>query len=113
MKRRNPKSLQKEIETKSNRRAKAKALYELGAFHDNNSREALAIPNYRKAIRFGLDKKHEAMTRVWLASSLYKTGNLKLALKECKRALELAKNERLQKFVQRLQRRIHSQLNGK
>ncbi|HZT21500.1 MAG TPA: hypothetical protein VFB55_01190 [Verrucomicrobiae bacterium] len=33
---------------------KAAAFYAPGVFHDNNSREALAIPNYQKAIRPGL-----------------------------------------------------------
>ncbi|MEK7188855.1 MAG: hypothetical protein AAB685_03320 [Patescibacteria group bacterium] len=38
------------------------------------SREALAIPNYEKAIELGLDRKTKSMALAWLASSLYKTG---------------------------------------
>ncbi len=34
--------------------AKAKAHYEFALFHDNNSREAEAIPHYRAALRLGL-----------------------------------------------------------
>ena len=33
----------------------ARAHYDLGLFHDNNGREAQAIPHYRKALKLGID----------------------------------------------------------
>jgi tetratricopeptide (TPR) repeat protein len=108
MKRRSLKQLQCAAETASGKREKALAIYELGLFHDNNSREAKAIPNYQKAIRLGLDKKYEAMARVWLASSFLKTGQPELALKEHRRAFKLAKDARLRKFVMSLEKELFS-----
>jgi tetratricopeptide (TPR) repeat protein len=102
MRRRSLRQLQRAVETASSRREKARAFYELGVFHDNNSREARAIPNYQKALRLDIDKKHEAMARAWLASSLFKTGRPKLALQECGRAFKLAKDAGLRKFPERL-----------
>jgi tetratricopeptide (TPR) repeat protein len=108
MKRRSLKQLKCAVETASDKREKALAIYELGLFHDNNSREAAAIPNYQKAIQLGLDKNHEVMARTWLASSFLKTGQPELALKECHRAFKLAKNARLREFVMSLEKKLCS-----
>lgn len=106
MKRRSLKSLQGALESASDKREKASAYYELGVFHDNNGREAQAIPNYQKAIRLGLNRNREAMARAWLASSLFKTGYPQRALKECGEVLKLTKSVGLRKFVAGLETRI-------
>jgi tetratricopeptide (TPR) repeat protein len=87
---------------------KAKAHYALGLFHDNNNRESEAIPYYRKAIRHGLSREFESMARAWLASSLYKTGSLQEAVKQCDRARKMARNPKLIKFLDGLRARIQS-----
>ncbi|HEY1661219.1 MAG TPA: hypothetical protein VGI03_02270 [Verrucomicrobiae bacterium] len=87
-------------------KAKALAHYQLALFHDNNSREPEAIPHYRKAIRCGLSGRLEAMARAWLASSLCKTGDHRGAAKECGRALKMACDPKLLKFLRGLQGRI-------
>jgi tetratricopeptide (TPR) repeat protein len=110
MKRRSLKQLQRAVEAVSGKREKARAYFNLGVFHDNNSRERQAIPNYKMAIRLGLDRGRETMARAWLASSLFKTGQAKRALKECAQVRRLAKNASLRKFVENLERRIHRSL---
>ncbi|MBI3742729.1 MAG: tetratricopeptide repeat protein [Chloroflexi bacterium] len=90
----------------ANGRKRALACYQLGLFHDNNSREVAAIPRYRQAIRLGLDKETEAQARAWLASSLSKTGRPGLAAKEATRALALTSDPELVKFLSGLKRRI-------
>jgi len=106
MKRRSLKELQGAVESATSRKKKALALYELALFHDNNSREAAAIPFYQMAIRFGLDRKHEAMARAWLASSLYKTGRSREAQKQISVASKLVQHPQLKKFLAGLSKRI-------
>jgi hypothetical protein len=106
MKRRTLKSLQWAIGSAPDKRGQARAFYGLGVFHDNNSREAMAIPNYQKAIRLGLGKNREAMARAWLASSFFKTGRPKQALRECERAAKIVKSASLRKFISGLEKRI-------
>ena len=55
---------------------KAVAHFNLGLFHDNNGREAEAIPRYEAALTLGLDRSQRPYCLAWLASSLYKTGRL-------------------------------------
>jgi hypothetical protein len=106
MKRRSLKELQGAVESATGRTKKALALYELAVFHDNNSRETVAVPIYQRAIRFGLDRKHEAMARAWLASSLYKTSRPREAQKQISGASKLAQHPRLKKFLAGLSKRI-------
>jgi tetratricopeptide (TPR) repeat protein len=106
MKRRSRIVLEQAIVRASSNQARALAHYELGVFHDNNSREEEAIPHYKKALLTGLDRKHEAMARAWLASSLYKVGKPKVALVECQKAQRLSKDSGLSKFLLGLERRI-------
>ena len=106
MKRRSLKELQRAVESATGRSKKAQALYELALFHDNNSREAEAVPIYQRAIRLGLDRSHEAMARAWLASSLYKTSRPREALKQISSALKLAQRASLRNFLLRLKEKI-------
>jgi hypothetical protein len=110
MKRRSLKELQREVENATSRTKKALALYELAVFHDNNSREAVAVPFYQRAIRLGLDRKHEAMARAWLASSWYKTGRPRKAQKQISVASKLARHPRLKKFLAGLTKKIGKKL---
>ena len=87
-------------------RAKAIALYDLALFHDNNSREAQAVPLYVTAIRSGLPRKLNAQAHAWLASSLYKTGNRKHARARIGEARAITKDRTLTKFLDRLEGRL-------
>jgi tetratricopeptide (TPR) repeat protein len=110
MKRRSLKALEDAAENANSRSKKALAMYELALFHDNNSREAEAVPIYQRAIRLGLDRKHEAMARAWLASSLFKTDRPAQALKQISSALKLARHPGLRDFLFRLRKRIGASL---
>lgn len=96
------------LKNAKNAKDKATACYQLGLFQDNNSWEAEAIPYYRKAIRYGLDGKLEALARSWLASSLYKTGNFRGATRECRKAMKMTREPKLLKFLMGLQTRIRA-----
>ena len=104
--RRNLAQLEASIEQARTRRAQAAAYYQLGLFHDNNNREAEAIPNYEKALRLGLTGEMRAQAFAWLASSFYKTRRSKLALLSLKRARSATRSEPLRKFLARLELRI-------
>src|SRR5581483_5304975 len=88
-----------------NKKAKAIAHYNLGLFHDNNGREKEAILNYLKALKFGLEKKIKSQALAWLASSLYKTGKPKEALKRIKESKKIG-DKKLQQFLMGLEKRI-------
>ena len=105
MKRRTRQALESNIEKAKTKSAKAIACYELGLFHDNNDREAEAIPFYRNAIRSGLDEALRAKALAWLASSLYKTGKPEEALRCVNQAMRIADAELL-KFLKKLQKRL-------
>lgn len=66
--------------------SRALAHFELALFHDNNGREAEAVPHYEAAISLGLDKKRDAEALAWLASSLYKTGRPQEAIQRLTQA---------------------------
>ena len=83
----------------------ALAYYKLGLFHDNNTRESEAIPNYEMALKLGLERNLKSKALVWLASSLYKTGKPKEALKRTRQSMEIA-NKDLQVFLVGLEKRI-------
>ena len=102
---RNKKDLENKIIQAKNKKAKAIAHYNLGLFHDNNGREKEAIPNYLKALKFGLEKKIKSQALAWLASSLYKTGKPKEALKRIKESKKIG-DKKLQQFLMGLEKRI-------
>jgi hypothetical protein len=85
---------------------RAKAHYELGLFHDNNGREAEAIPHYEAALGLGLDGETRAMCLAWLASSLLKTGRAAQALVRLAECQEMGVDGDLLRFVERLDKRI-------
>ena len=53
--RRNLSSLAKALDQATTKSERAQAHYELALFHDNNGREAQAIPHYESAIALGID----------------------------------------------------------
>lgn len=106
MKRRNQKDLEKLVATASPKN-KAVAYYNLGVFHDNNAREADAIPNYEKALKLGLDRKKKSECLAWLASSLYKTGKPKEAIRRLEESYKLA-DTKLKIFLVGLKKRINN-----
>ena len=105
-KRRSLASLTSALERSSTRSAKARAHYALALFHDNNGREAQAIPHYREALALGVAPTIEPKAHAWLASSLHKTGHSAEAREEAFEALRLAKHDGLGRFVMRLLGRI-------
>jgi|SRR5579871_2595401 len=86
---------------------KAHAHYAIALFHDNNSREAEAIPHYKQAIALGLPRLIRAQALAWLASSLYKTGAPEEALANLAKAKQLASDPELLRFLEGLERRIN------
>jgi tetratricopeptide (TPR) repeat protein len=108
---RNRQQLEKAIIIAKTLEAKALAYYNLGLFHDNNSREVEAIPNYKKAIKLGLNQETKAEALAWLASSLYKTGNPKDGLKKLVLSRHLTTNNKLKVFLGGLEKRIKRKLD--
>ena len=100
-------ALEDAVERASSSRKKSVALYELALFHDNNSREAVAIPLYENAVRGGLDRTLTARALAWLASSLYKTGKPRQALLRLKQSRAIASEAVLLKFLDGLDARIN------
>ncbi len=93
--------------------SRALAHFELAVFHDNNSREAEAVPHYEAAIGLGLDKKRNAEALAWLASSLYKTGRPQDALRRLTQARAVALDAKLGRFLDGLERRIRRVLTDR
>jgi tetratricopeptide (TPR) repeat protein len=91
---------------------RAQAHYELALFHDNNSREAEAIPHYRAALAAGLPPARRAEALAWLASSLMKTGAPDKALKLAAEARALTQEDPLREFLDGLDRRIAHRLRS-
>lgn len=85
---------------------KALAHYRLAVFHDNNSRETLAIPHYRRALSLGLSPTRTPKAHAWLASSLYKTGRPARALNHIQKALQLTRAVPLKRFLTALKQKI-------
>jgi len=104
--RRNLTQLQLAIEQARTQRARALAYYQLALFHDNNSREAEAIPNYEQALRLGLSGETRAQAFAWLASSLDKTGRPRRALNSLAQARAATRDAALKKFLDGLERRV-------
>ena len=105
-KRRSLAALTAALEQATTKNAKARAHYELGLFHDNNGREAQAIPHYREALALGLDPTVVPEVLAWLASSLFKTGQPEEASATARQALRLTSDPSLKKFLVGLLRRI-------
>ena len=110
--RRSLSSLTRELDQAGTTDEKAQAHYALALFHDNNSREAQAIPHYESALALGVDSTVEAEARAWLASSLYKTGHYTEASLTAQEALSLAEDPSLRRFLVRLLRRIDRALGA-
>ncbi len=91
-------------------RAKALAHFQLALFHDNNSREHDAILHYQAALRLGLDSTRRAEALAWLASSLYKTGRPRIALKKIAESRNQTTDPGLRTFLDGLERRVHRAL---
>ena len=74
--------------------------------HDNNRREAQAIPHYEAALALGLDTATRTKCLAWLASSLYKTGHPAVAMSRAREAVELSQDPELSRVIVGLRRRI-------
>jgi hypothetical protein len=106
MKRRNVESLREDITAAKGKRAKAEAYFALGLLHDSQRRAAKAIPNYRKAICYGLPKERKAHVFAHLARALWKTGKSQTALGNARIALRLTRDPKLTAWITRLTIRI-------
>ena len=105
--RRSRRALEQAVAEARTPNGRAFACYALGLFHDNNDREAAAIPWYREALTLDLDAQTTAKARAWLASSLYKTGQYDEALITLARARRAsAGDETLTAFLRGLEARI-------
>lgn len=111
-KRRSLASLTSALERASTRSAKARAHYALALFHDNNGREARAIPHYRSALALGVRPAVAAEAHAWLASSLHKTGHADEARRHALEALRLSDDPSLSRFVMRLIGRLDRAAGG-
>jgi tetratricopeptide (TPR) repeat protein len=105
-KRRRLSTLLEAIESAPSSVERAIAHYDLGLFHDNNGREAEAIPHYEAALELGLDGPVESEALAWLASSLYKTGSPEEALTRVRQPHSLTSDAELIRFLVRLEKRI-------
>ena len=99
-------ALEDAVDRAESARSKAIALYRLALFHDNNSRESVAIPLYESAIKNGLPLPLKAKALAWLASSFYKTGRPQHALTRMRQSREIAKSRELRRFLDGLEARI-------
>ncbi len=104
--RRSLKLLQRDIKKAKNDRAKAEAYFALALFHDNRSREAKAIPNYRNAICYGLLKEKKSRALAYLASSLWKTGQPEKAIGNARIAERFTHDSAFKTWIKRLVARI-------
>jgi len=104
--RRTVRQLETALRQATTRGQKALAHYRLAIFHDNNNREKMAIPHYRLALRLGLSGKRKSEAHVWLASSLYKTGQPVEARKHLHQALRLTRSVELKRFLGGLEKKI-------
>ncbi|MCI0440137.1 MAG: tetratricopeptide repeat protein [Chloroflexi bacterium] len=108
--RRSRKQLELAVEAAESSQEKAIACYNLGLFHDNNSRESEAIPWYEQALALGLTGEMKAQALAWLASSLYKTGNPQMAMEKAQESFSATSDSSLKRFLSGLEKRIHRKL---
>lgn len=106
MKRRMIRQLERRVANAKTRAERARAFYRLGIFHDENSRGEEAISNYEKALHFGLRGQIKARALAWLAFRLYKIERRKEAQLRVVKALALARDVRLKRFLLGLNRKI-------
>ncbi len=99
-------ALLSQIDKAATQRQRARAYFNLALFHDNNSREADAIPYYQRALRVGLTGETRAQALAWLASSLHKTRRPRLALKSLAKSRAATRDRALREFLDRLEQRI-------
>lgn len=103
--RRSRRALESRIKEPQRDADRAIAHYDLALFHDNNSREAEAIPHYQEALRLGLAEPAHSQALAWLASSLYKIGSAEAALGRIAEARKNAQPQLLE-FLLGLEKRI-------
>ena len=108
--RRDRRTLERAIDEAGTVEKQAMAHYHLAVFHDNNSREAEAIPHYERALALGLERTTQVHALAWLASSLYKTNQPAVALERVEQALSLVPDPDLTQFLLGLRRRIQAKL---
>jgi tetratricopeptide (TPR) repeat protein len=108
--RRNRRTLERAIAEARTSDEQALAHYQLAVFHDNNSREADAIPHYERALALGLDRHTQTQALAWLASSLYKTQQPAAALGRIDEALSLGPDPELTRFLLGLRRRVQAKV---
>jgi hypothetical protein len=108
--RRDRRALEVALEAARGPRARAQACHALAVFHDNNSREAEAIPLYREALALDLPVPTRAQALAWLASSLMKTGSAPEAAERASEARQLTADTALLQFLDGLDRRIARRL---
>ena len=111
--RRSPANLLRAVERAGADDSRARVHFELAVFHDNNGREAEAVPQYEAAIGLGLDKRRNAEALAWLASSLYKTGRPHDAMRRLTQARAVALDAKLGRFLDGLERRIRRVLTDR
>ena len=99
-------ALEQAVEAASDAPSRAQALYDLGLFHDNNSREGEALPCYEAALAAGLTGETRAPCLAWLASSLFKMSSPAEARQRLIEARELATDAELRRFLTGLERRL-------
>ncbi len=110
MTRRSLRRLEWALTEAANAAESARAHYELGLFHDNNAREAAAIPHYEAALASGLAGHLRTECLAWLASSLLKTGRPAEALVRALAAESLQPDVALTRFLAGLKKRIARRL---
>lgn len=98
--------LEEELADSKTALAKAEAHFALAVFHDNNSREAAAIPHYVLALKSGLQGLDKARAHAYLASSLWKVGKSKEALKVISDSERLRMPIDLANWIGRLKQRV-------
>src|SRR5687767_3369351 len=104
--RRSRRDLEEALQTAESQHDKAIAHFQMGLFHDNNSREREAIPHYEAALAFGLESPMRAECLSWLASSLYKTGRHAEATERLAQARAANASADLRRFLDGLERRM-------
>jgi len=110
MPRRSRQALEAAVAAAAGPAARAQACYDLALFHDNNSREAEAIPLYREALRLGLPTPVAAEAHAWLASSLMKAGAPDDAMRHAGEARRRTSDAALLAFLDGLDRRIRRRM---
>jgi tetratricopeptide (TPR) repeat protein len=107
--RRSVADLERRLEAARSKSERAQANFELALFHDNNNREAKAIPYYESALNLGLEGQQKTECLAWLGSSLFKTGRRQEALDRLRESQRATQSSELIAFLHRLERRIRNE----